>query len=61
MSARRRTPAAVFVMEGLATIGARSATTGNRRERREAARVLRSIPDGAEWYIPPVPRKGWRR
>lgn len=58
---KRRTHAVTMVTEALAFLGARSATTGTRKERREAARVLRSIPDGAEWYIPPIAHKGCRR
>lgn len=41
-----------MLRDGLASIGARSADTGNRAQRRESKRALRKMP-GATWYIPP--------
>lgn len=55
-----RTHRVAMLTEALFSVGARTATIGNRKERREAARELQKTP-GADWYIPPVARKGWRR
>jgi hypothetical protein len=43
---------AAMLRNGLASIGARFADTGNRAQRRESQRALRKTP-GATWYIPP--------